>query len=91
MEEGVAWKKVVKNGDEIPDNAELQVLDTTEAKYISRGGLKLEGALKTAGLDVSGLRCLDIGQQTPNRYGGSCVFTIANRYCAYPPVRPVNL
>lgn len=64
VDEAVAWKKVVKNGDEIPDNAELQVLDTTEAKYISRGGLKLEGALKTAGLDVSGLRCLDIGQST---------------------------
>jgi 23S rRNA (cytidine1920-2'-O)/16S rRNA (cytidine1409-2'-O)-methyltransferase len=64
VDEAVAWKKVAKNGDEIPGNAELQVLDTTEAKYISRGGLKLEGALKTTGLDVSGLRCLDIGQST---------------------------
>ena len=64
VDEAVAWKKVAKNGDEIPGNAELQVLDTTEAKYISRGGLKLEGALKSTGLDVSGLRCLDIGQST---------------------------
>lgn len=64
VDEAVAWKKVAKNGDEIPDDAELQVLDTTEAKYISRGGLKLEGALKASGLDVSGLRCLDIGQST---------------------------
>ena len=64
VDEAVAWKKVAKNGDEIPGNAELQVLDTTEAKYISRGGLKLEGALRTAGLAVSGLRCLDIGQST---------------------------
>ncbi|MES2401905.1 MAG: TlyA family RNA methyltransferase, partial [Pseudomonadota bacterium] len=38
--------------------------DTTEAKYISRGGLKLEGALKSTGLSVAGLRCLDIGQST---------------------------
>lgn len=38
--------------------------DTTEAKYISRGGLKLEGALQKTGVDVSGLRCLDIGQST---------------------------
>ncbi|HEY3048760.1 MAG TPA: TlyA family RNA methyltransferase [Polaromonas sp.] len=59
-----AWKKVAKNGDEVPDAAELQVLDNTEAKYISRGGLKLEGALKSTGLDVTGLRCLDIGQST---------------------------
>ena len=60
----VAWKRVAKNGDEIPETAELEVLDNTEAKYISRGGLKLEGALKRTGLDVAGLRCLDIGQST---------------------------
>ena len=59
-----AWKRVAKNGDEIPDAAEVEVLDNTEAKYISRGGLKLEGALKTTKLDVTGLRCLDIGQST---------------------------
>ena len=58
------WKRVAKNGDEIPDTAEVEVLDNTEAKYISRGGLKLEGALKATGLDVTGLRCLDIGQST---------------------------
>ena len=58
------WKRVAKNGDEIPDAAEVEVLDNTEAKYISRGGLKLEGALKAIGHDVTGLRCLDIGQST---------------------------
>ncbi|MDB5889403.1 MAG: ribosomal methyltransferase RrmJ/FtsJ [Polaromonas sp.] len=58
------WKKIAKNGDELPAAAELQLLDTTEARYISRGGLKLEGALKATGLDVTGLRCLDIGQST---------------------------
>lgn len=63
-EESAPWKKVAKNGDEVPDGAEIQVPDTTEAKYISRGGLKLEGALKTTGVDVAGLRCLDIGQST---------------------------
>ena len=58
------WKRIAKNGDEIPAAAELQLLDTTEAKFISRGGLKLEGALKATGLAVAGLRCLDIGQST---------------------------
>ncbi len=58
------WKRVAKNGDEIAHNAEVEVLDNTEAKYISRGGLKLEGALKATGLDVTGLRCLDVGQST---------------------------
>ena len=60
----VAWRRVAKNGDEIPETAELEVLDNTEVKYISRGGLKLEGALMRTGLDVAGLRCLDIGQST---------------------------
>ncbi len=59
-----AWKRVAKNGDEVSDAAELQVLDNTEAKYISRGGLKLEGALKLSGVNINGLRCLDIGQST---------------------------
>ena len=58
------WKKVLKNGDDIPAGAELQLLDTAEAKYISRGGLKLEGALAATGLQVTGLRCLDVGQST---------------------------
>ena len=58
------WKRVAKHGDEVPDNAELEVLDNTEAKYISRGGLKLEGALMATNADVNGLRCLDIGQST---------------------------
>ena len=63
--EGVApWKRLAKNGDEIPETAEVEVLDNTEAKYISRGGLKLEGALKATGLVVTGLRCLDVGQST---------------------------
>ncbi len=58
------WKRVLKNGDDIPAGAELQLLDAAEAKYISRGGLKLEGALATTGLSVTGLRCLDVGQST---------------------------
>ena len=58
------WKKVAKNGDDIPAGAELQLLDAAEAKYISRGGLKLEGALAATGIAVKGLRCLDVGQST---------------------------
>ena len=58
------WKKVAKNGDDIPAGSELQLLDAAEAKYISRGGLKLEGALAATGLKVAGLRCLDVGQST---------------------------
>ena len=61
---GDVWKRVAKNGDEVPDGAELQLLDDSEARYVSRGGLKLEAALKQAGVKVAGLRCLDVGQST---------------------------
>jgi 23S rRNA (cytidine1920-2'-O)/16S rRNA (cytidine1409-2'-O)-methyltransferase len=61
---GEEWKTVAKNGDEIPDDAPLQLLDDSEARYVSRGGLKLEAALKHVGLSVEGLNCLDVGQST---------------------------
>ena len=50
------WTRVAKNGDDIPAGAQVQLLDAAEAQYLSRGGLKLEGALRATGLDVSGLR-----------------------------------
>jgi 23S rRNA (cytidine1920-2'-O)/16S rRNA (cytidine1409-2'-O)-methyltransferase len=59
-----SWKTVAKNGDEVPLQAQIQLLDTAEAKYVSRGGLKLEGALRCCGIDVAGKHCLDVGQST---------------------------
>ncbi len=58
------WRAVAKNGDEIPDEALIELLDTAEARYVSRGGLKLEGALKASGVQVKGKLCLDVGQST---------------------------
>ena len=58
------WKRVAKNGDEVTDDAQVRLLDDSEARYVSRGGLKLESALKQVGLSVSGLDCLDVGQST---------------------------
>jgi 23S rRNA (cytidine1920-2'-O)/16S rRNA (cytidine1409-2'-O)-methyltransferase len=59
-----AWKRVGKNGDELPLQAQLELLDNAEARYVSRGGLKLEGALAATGIDVTGKVCLDVGQST---------------------------
>ena len=58
------WKAVAKNGDEVPPQAQIELLDAAEAKYVSRGGLKLEGALRATGVSVAGKRCLDVGQST---------------------------
>jgi 23S rRNA (cytidine1920-2'-O)/16S rRNA (cytidine1409-2'-O)-methyltransferase len=40
------------------------LLDTAETKYVSRGGLKLEGVLQLSGADIRGKTCLDVGQST---------------------------
>jgi 23S rRNA (cytidine1920-2'-O)/16S rRNA (cytidine1409-2'-O)-methyltransferase len=58
------WIAVRKNGDDLPGHADLRLHDAAEAKYVSRGGLKLEGALQQTGWDVTGLHCLDVGQST---------------------------
>jgi 23S rRNA (cytidine1920-2'-O)/16S rRNA (cytidine1409-2'-O)-methyltransferase len=58
------WQRVAKNGDELPLPCEVRLLDTAEARYVSRGGLKLEGALQSSGLTAQALRCLDVGQST---------------------------
>jgi 23S rRNA (cytidine1920-2'-O)/16S rRNA (cytidine1409-2'-O)-methyltransferase len=58
------WQPVGKNGDELPLQADIELLDNAETRYVSRGGLKLEGALKASGVDVTGKTCLDVGQST---------------------------
>ena len=57
------WRDLSKS-DDLPPGAEVELLDAAEARYVSRGGLKLEGALRDTGLDVAGLHCLDVGQST---------------------------
>lgn len=57
------WK-VVSKSDELFDDIELELLDAAEARYVSRGGLKLEGALKLSGISAQEKLCLDIGQST---------------------------
>ncbi len=58
-----AWR-VLRKSDDLDDDAIVEINDESEAKYVSRGGLKLEGALRESGVSVQGLRCLDVGQST---------------------------
>ncbi|MBS0413882.1 MAG: TlyA family RNA methyltransferase [Proteobacteria bacterium] len=60
---GGAWRALAK-ADALPPHAEVELLDAAEARYVSRGGLKLEGALAATGLQVAGWHCLDVGQST---------------------------
>ncbi|MBW2733461.1 MAG: TlyA family RNA methyltransferase [Deltaproteobacteria bacterium] len=52
-----------KAGTQIPTDATLE-LKGGALKYVSRGGLKLEGALDHFALDVKGLLALDVGAST---------------------------
>jgi 23S rRNA (cytidine1920-2'-O)/16S rRNA (cytidine1409-2'-O)-methyltransferase len=58
------WALPRKGGEDLPEGCEIEVTDDAELRYVSRGGLKLEGALERTGIDVLGLTCLDIGQGT---------------------------
>jgi 23S rRNA (cytidine1920-2'-O)/16S rRNA (cytidine1409-2'-O)-methyltransferase len=52
-----------KAGAQIIEDARIEVSGAS-AKYASRGGLKLEGALDDFGIDVGGKTCLDVGAST---------------------------
>jgi 23S rRNA (cytidine1920-2'-O)/16S rRNA (cytidine1409-2'-O)-methyltransferase len=56
--------RIDKPSHELPENAELQVAEDADDRYVSRGGLKLAGALAHTKVDVRGRTCLDVGQST---------------------------
>jgi 23S rRNA (cytidine1920-2'-O)/16S rRNA (cytidine1409-2'-O)-methyltransferase len=61
---GGAWSVPRKAGEDLPEGCDIEVTDDAELRFVSRGGLKLDGALAQAGIDVRGMTCLDIGQGT---------------------------
>lgn len=58
------WAALKKAGEDLPETAQLRVTDDAELRYVSRGGLKLEGALARVGFDVTTHTVLDVGQST---------------------------
>lgn len=56
--------RIDKPSHELPENAALTVAEDDDDRYVSRGGLKLAGALAQTGVDVRGKTCLDVGQST---------------------------
>jgi 23S rRNA (cytidine1920-2'-O)/16S rRNA (cytidine1409-2'-O)-methyltransferase len=58
----VAGHRVDKPGSQVPEDADIVLKEGL--RYVSRGGLKLEGALAAFGVDPGGLVCLDIGAST---------------------------
>lgn len=58
----VGTTTLVKPATLLDESAAIAV--TEPEKFVSRGGLKLEAALDYFGVDVNGLRCLDVGAST---------------------------
>ncbi len=56
-------QKVDKAGFELKDGDTLEVRGNT-LKYVSRGGLKLEKAIKSFPIDLNGKICMDVGAST---------------------------
>ena len=55
---------IAKASHELPASVVLKVTADADDRYVSRGGLKMAGALAHTGLDVRGRVCLDVGQST---------------------------
>jgi 23S rRNA (cytidine1920-2'-O)/16S rRNA (cytidine1409-2'-O)-methyltransferase len=59
----VRGQRAEKPGTSIPEDAEIEVRGD-KLPYVSRGGVKLAGALDAFAIDPRGLRCLDVGAST---------------------------
>jgi 23S rRNA (cytidine1920-2'-O)/16S rRNA (cytidine1409-2'-O)-methyltransferase len=59
----VEGHKALKAGQRVAPNTTLEVLDEGET-YVSRGGIKLAGALEAFSIQVAGLVAMDVGAST---------------------------
>jgi 23S rRNA (cytidine1920-2'-O)/16S rRNA (cytidine1409-2'-O)-methyltransferase len=63
---GDVWvdgERITKAGSLLPVNCAIKITGR-DIPYVSRGGVKLEAALRAFNIDVTGLTCLDVGAST---------------------------
>jgi 23S rRNA (cytidine1920-2'-O)/16S rRNA (cytidine1409-2'-O)-methyltransferase len=78
-------QRVDKPGADIPPDAVLRLLGE-DLRYVSRGGLKLEGALNAWAIDLAMRRCADVGASTGGftdcmlQHGAASVLAIDTGY-----------
>lgn len=58
------FEVVLKPSTLVSKEVEINLIQDELSRYVSRGGLKLEGALKHLQLNVTDLKCLDVGLST---------------------------
>ncbi len=59
----VNGERITKAGSLLPVNCAIKIAGR-DIPYVSRGGIKLEAALRSFNVDVTGLTCLDVGAST---------------------------
>jgi len=58
-------EQLVRKPSELFDHdAKIRIKDEATSRYVGRGGIKLEAALREFKLDVQGLLCIDVGAST---------------------------
>src|SRR5262245_50584091 len=59
-------QRVEKPSQPVDPNSTIRIKggDDPTSRYVGRGGLKLEAALREFQIDVAGLTCLDVGAST---------------------------
>ena len=55
-------RPVKKPSEDVEGEHQIEILE--EERYVGRGGLKLEGAIDSFSVDVTGKRCIDVGAST---------------------------
>jgi 23S rRNA (cytidine1920-2'-O)/16S rRNA (cytidine1409-2'-O)-methyltransferase len=59
----VNGQKVTKPGTQVASDSHIEIMGEQQ-KYVSRGGIKLEGALADFGISPTGKICMDVGSST---------------------------
>jgi 23S rRNA (cytidine1920-2'-O)/16S rRNA (cytidine1409-2'-O)-methyltransferase len=59
----VDGEKITKAGSRVSVDCDIEIIGR-DIPYVSRGGVKLEEALRDFNIDVTGLTCLDVGAST---------------------------
>ncbi|MBO7443543.1 MAG: TlyA family RNA methyltransferase [Methanobrevibacter sp.] len=73
---------ITKASHSVRDNDKVEIIDDSSLKYVSRAGLKLEGAIESFDLDFKNKNVMDIGSSTGGftdcslRYGANRVVAI---------------
>ncbi|HXT64784.1 MAG TPA: TlyA family RNA methyltransferase [Pyrinomonadaceae bacterium] len=58
-------EQLIKKPSELfPQHANIRIKETATQRYVSRGGIKLEAALREFSVDVNAAVCLDVGAST---------------------------